>query len=458
MRPLPQSLWWETLASEPTPPEPLKGDTEADVAIVGAGFTGLWTAHYLAQARPDLRIVVLEKDLAGFGASGRNGGWASALLPSSLSTLAKDAGRDAALAQHAAMRASVDEVIRASAAAGIDAGLAKGGTVVLARSEAQEASARAEVEEARRWGRGPDELAWLDADDARARLAATDVRGATYTPDCAAIHPGRLVRGLADVVRQQGVALHEDTRVTEIAPHRVVTERGTVTADLVVRATEGYTPSLAGMRRDIVPIHSLVVATEPLPPSLWEEIGLASRETFSDHRHLLIYGQRTADGRLVFGGRGAPYHLGSQVAPEHRSHAKVHASLRAELVRMLPQVADVRFTHAWGGALGVARDWHASVGLDKETGIAWAGGYVGDGVTTTNLAGRTLRDLLLGHDTDLTALPWVGHRSRRWEVEPLRWLGVNAGLRAMSAADAEERTTGRPSVVAKAMSPLLGGH
>ncbi|MDN4471444.1 NAD(P)/FAD-dependent oxidoreductase [Demequina zhanjiangensis] len=458
MRPLPQSLWWDTLASEPTSPEPLKGDTEADVAIVGAGFTGLWTAHYLAQARPDLRIVVLEKDLAGFGASGRNGGWASALLPSSLSTLAKDAGRDAALAQHAAMRASVDEVIRASIAAGIDAGLAKGGTVVLARSEAQEASARAEVEEARRWGRGPDELVWLDADDARARLAATDVRGATYTPDCAAIHPGRLVRGLADVARQQGVALHEDTRVTEIAPHRVVTERGTVTADLVVRATEGYTPSLAGMRRDIVPVHSLVVATEPLPPSLWDEIGLASRETFSDHRHLLIYGQRTADGRLVFGGRGAPYHLGSQVAPEHRSHAKVHASLRAELVSMLPQVADVRFTHAWGGALGVARDWHASVGLDKETGIAWAGGYVGDGVTTTNLAGRTLRDLLLGHDTDLTALPWVGHRSRRWEVEPLRWLGVNAGLRAMSAADAEERITGRPSVVAKAMSPLLGGH
>ncbi len=458
MRPLPQSLWWDTLAHAPEPPTPLEGDLEADVAIVGAGFTGLWTAYYLAEARPDLRIVVLEKDLAGFGASGRNGGWASALMPSSLQTLARDSGREAALAQHAAMRDTVDEVIRAASAEGIDAGIAKGGTLVLARNEAQEASARAEVEEARRWGRGPDELAWLDADAARGRLHATFVRGATYTPDCAAIHPGRLVRGLAEAVRARGVALHEDTTVTDIAPHRVTTERGTVRAELVVRATEGYTPGLPSARRDIVPIHSLVVATEPLPSSLWDEIGLHHRETFSDHRHLVVYGQRTADDRLVFGGRGAPYHAGSQIAPEHSSHAKVHAALRTELTAMLPQLDKVRFTHAWGGALGVARDWHASVGLDKGTGIAWAGGYVGDGVSTTNLAGRTLRDLLLGHDTSLTALPWVQHRSRRWEPEPWRWLGVNAGLKAMAAADAEERFTGRPSVVARAMSPLLGGH
>ncbi|WP_062200678.1 NAD(P)/FAD-dependent oxidoreductase [Demequina salsinemoris] len=455
---LPDSLWWDTLAEPVTPTAPLTEDLTVDVAIVGAGFTGLWTAYYLAKARPDLRIVVLEKELAGFGASGRNGGWASALLPSSLATLAHEGGREGALALHAAMRASVDEIIRVTEAEGIDAGIAKGGTLVLARTAAQERRARAEVDDARSWGRGPDELAWLDADQARQRLAATDVRGATYTPDCAAIHPGRLVRGLARIVQGLGVALYEQTPVTRIAPHRVETANGTVSADVVVRATEGYTPTIAELKRAVVPIHSLIVATEPLPASQWDEIGLAQRETFSDHRHLVVYGQRTADDRLVFGGRGAPYHLGSKVAPEHDSHPKVHEALRTEIVAMLPQLTGVRFTHAWGGALGVARDWHASVGLDRDSGLAWAGGYVGDGVTTTNLAGRTLRDLILGEETALTALPWVGHRSRRWEPEPLRWLGVNAGLRAMTAADVEERITGRPSVVARAMAPLIGGH
>jgi glycine/D-amino acid oxidase-like deaminating enzyme len=226
----------------------------------------------------------------------------------------------------------------------------------------------------------------------------------------------------------------------------------------VLRATEGYTTSLEGMRRDVVPVYSLIVATEPLPESTWEQIGLRNRETFTDYRNLLVYGQRTADGRLVFGGRGAPYHFGSDIRPGYDREPRVFEMLRATLLDLFPVLAGTRFTHAWGGALGIPRDWVASVGLDRGTGIGWAGGYVGDGVGTTNLAGRTLRDLVLERDTDLTALPWVGHRSRRWEPEPLRWLGVNAGLRAMSFADAEERLTRRPSLVARAVAPLVGGH
>jgi glycine/D-amino acid oxidase-like deaminating enzyme len=237
-----------------------------------------------------------------------------------------------------------------------------------------------------------------------------------------------------------------------------VSEHGPVSAETVVRATEGYTVSLAGMRRDLVPVYSLVVATEPLPEAVWEQIGLRERETFTEHRNLVVYGQRTADGRLVFGGRGAPYHFGSAIRPGFDREARVFAMLRHTLVEMLPALRGTRFTHAWGGALGVPRDWVASVGLDPSTGLAWAGGYVGDGVGTTNLAGRTLRDLVLGRDTELTGLPWVGHRSRRWEPEPLRWLGVNAGLRAMTFADTEERLTRRPSAVARAMAPLVGGH
>jgi glycine/D-amino acid oxidase-like deaminating enzyme len=428
--------------------------------VVGAGFTGLWTAYYLLTAQPDLRVVVLEAETAGFGASGRNGGWCSALFPASPAKMAALPGssRPAALALHREMRATVDEVLAVAEREGIDAQARKGGTVSLARTPAQLRSARDEVASARSWGRGPDDVRLLDEGEARARLDATGTLGATYTPDCAALHPARLVRGLAAAVERHGGRIHERTRVRAVEPGRAVTEHGTVRAGVVVRATEGYTRSLAGLPRAVVPVYSLVVATEPLPDATWERIGLRERETFSDHRNLIIYGQRTADGRLVFGGRGAPYHFGSAVRPGFDRAPRVFDKLRDTLVEMLPQVAGARFTHAWGGALGVPRDWVASVGLDRDTGLAWAGGYVGDGVGTTNLAGRTLRDLVLGHDTELTRLPWVGHRSRPWEPEPLRWLGVNAGLRAMNVADAEERLTGRPSVVARLMAPLLGGR
>lgn len=452
------SLWHASAGDAFEPRPALPGDATVDVAIVGAGFTGLWTAYYLAEARPDLRITVVEKEVAGFGASGRNGGWASALFPASAAKLARMGSRDAARAQHEAMRASVDEVVRAAAAEGIDAHIAKGGTIVLARTAPQLERARAEVADARAWGRGEDDLRLLDEAQARAVLNATGTLGATYTPDCAALHPARLVRGLARAVEARGVTIHEHTPVTAVEPHRVVTARGTITAEHVVRATEGYTPSLRGLERAVIPVYSLIIATAPLPAAVWEEIGLARRETFSDHRNLIVYGQRTADDRLVFGGRGAPYHFGSAIDPAHDRDERVFASLYATLVDMFPVLAGTKVTHSWGGALGIARDWCASVGLDRETGLAWAGGYVGDGVTTTNLAGRTLRDLVLGHATPLTTLPWVDHHSPQWEPEPLRWLLVNAGLRTMTCADTEERVTRRRSLAARAMAPFIGGH
>lgn len=406
-----RSLWVDTAPpAEPRPP--LAGDLDVDVAIVGAGLTGLWTALYLADADPGLRIVVLEAETAGFGASGRNGGWCSALFPKSSAGLARIGGRDAALAQHAAMRASIDEVARAAAAEGIDAHFARGGTISLLRGSAQVTRARQEVEDARSWGRGADELRLLDAAEAQAVVGATGVLGATYTPDCAALHPLRLVRGLVDAVERRGVTVHEHTRVRAIEPHLAETERGTVAAAHVVRATEGWTATLPGTRRAVAPVYSLVVATEPLNAATWERIGLRRRETFTDHRHLIIYGQRTADDRLVFGGRGAPYHAGSRIRPAYDVDERVFARLRTTLVELFPVLERTRFTHAWGGPLGIARDWCASVGHDPGTGLAWAGGYVGDGVSTTNLAGRTLRDLVLGRETELTRLPWVGHRSR----------------------------------------------
>lgn len=401
---------------------------------------------------------VIEAETAGFGASGRNGGWCSALFPLSRERLAAlpGSGRAAAIAQHEAMRATVDEVGRVAAAEGIRAGFHKGGTVTVARDETQLRRARAEVEHARSWDRGEEQLRLLSADEARRMLGVADAVGATYTPDCAVVQPADLVRGLAEVVERLGGHLHEQTRALQIRPGRVVTGHGTVRADHVIRATEAWTPTLPGHRRDVVPVYSLVVATEPLDEATWRRIGLADRPTFSEHRHLIVYGQRTADGRLVFGGRGAPYHFGSSIEPGHDRDPQVWSGLRSTLREMLPALEDVAFTHSWGGPLGIARDWCASVGHDRATGLGWAGGYVGDGVSTTNLAGRTLRDLVLGRDTDLVRLPWVNHRSRRWEPEPARWLGINAGLRAMSLADTEEKRTGRPSRIARVMAPLLG--
>ncbi|TAM89177.1 MAG: FAD-dependent oxidoreductase [Jatrophihabitans sp.] len=447
------SLWFDALPEAARPRPPLDGDATADVAIVGAGFTGLWAAYYLLAADPSLRVVVLESQVAGFGASGRNGGWCSALFPVSATTLARESGRDAAVAQYAAMRSSVTEVAKVAAAEGIDADLAHGGTVVLARSAAQLERAREEVAESDAFGLG---LALLDADAAQSRLAATRVVGATYTPHCAALQPAKLVRGLAAAVERRGGVIYEQTPVTGIAPGRVRTPREEVRAATVLRATEGYTARLPGLRRDIVPVYSLIIATEPLPDATWERIGLRERETFADHRNLIIYGQRTADGRMVFGGRGAPYHLGSRIRPEYDRVPAVFDALRATLAELFPLLEGVPITHRWGGPLGIARDWHASVGIDRETRLGWAGGYVGDGVSTTNLAGRTLADLVLGADTDLTRLPWVGHRSRRWEPEPLRWLGANAGLRAMTWADAAEERRGRRSRTAGVVNRVLG--
>jgi glycine/D-amino acid oxidase-like deaminating enzyme len=450
------SFWHDTVPGTLTPGEPLAGDTEADVAIVGAGFTGLWTAYYLARADPSLRIVVCEREIAGFGASGRNGGWCSALFPASLSKLERMAGREAAIAQQRAMHATVDEVGRAAAAEGIDCHFAKGGTVMLARSPVQLERARAEVAEAREFGFGEDDLRLLTDAEARDLVQASDVLGGTYTPHCAAIHPARLARGLAEAVRRAGVQVFERTPVRQILPRQVVTASGVVRARYVVRATEGYTPELPGLERAIASVYSLMIATAPLPESVWAQIGFPGRPTFGDLRHLIIYGQRTADGRLAFGGRGAPYHLGSAVRPSFDRVPAVFEALRRTLGELFPVLADVAVTHSWGGPIGIPRDWCASVGLDQASGLAWAGGYVGDGVSTTNLAGRTLADLITGTDSQLTLLPWVGHRSPRWEPEPLRWLGLNAGLKAMDIADRREARSGRPSGLASFMGRFLG--
>lgn len=349
-----------------------------------------------------------------------------------------------------AMIGTVDEVGRVIAEEGIDAGYAKGGTVVFARSENQWRDARAEV--ARAAGFGVDRLELWGAD----RVRAAGSLGAVFDPACARVHPAQLVRSLARIVEQRGAIIRERTTVESWGPGEVLTVRGRVRARRIVVALEGYAAAVPQTRRRVLPLYSLMIGTEPLPASVWDELGIEHGQTFSDGRHLVIYGQRTADDRLAFGGRGARYHFGSTIAPEYDRVEPVFEHLVATVRELFPSLGALPVTHRWGGPLGVPRDWHASVRYDRVTGIATAGGYVGDGLSTTNLAGRTLADLLTEQDTELTRLPWVGHRSPSWEPEPLRFLGANAGLLAMTAADREERLTGRGSLIARAMAPLIG--
>ena len=439
------SFWLDSLPADHSlaTRQQLPGDVTADVAIVGAGYTGLWTAYYLKQIDPSLCVVVVEAEFAGFGASGRNGGWLSALLPMSFETMAKQHGRHGAVAMQRTMHDAVDEVARVTQKEGIDCHLAKGGYLNLARTAPQVERVHELLKYYRSWGFGEEDYRWLPADEASARLNATKVLGSGYTPHCAAIHPARLVRGLAETVERAGVTIYEQTRVLELGDRKLRCETGTVSADVVVRATEGFTARLPGHRRTVAPIYSLMIATEPLPDSFFAEVGWAQRETFNDDRRLIIYGQRTADNRIAFGGRGAPYHFGSAIKPEFDRHTAVQDSLRALLGEMFPALGDAKVTHRWGGPIGAPRDWYCSVGFDQAQGQAWAGGYVGDGVTTTNLAGRTLADLITRRDTDVVSLPWVNHHSRKWEPEPLRWLGINTMLRLPVGADRFEERTGK---------------
>lgn len=451
-----RSLWADQVADDQTPRPALGGDIEADVAIVGAGYTGLWTALSLLRGDSGIRVVVVERETVGFGASGRNGGWCVGELAGGLHAAMALGGRAAGIAMTRAIIDTVEQVGVTVAEEGIECDFARGGVVRVARTRPQLERQLAEVEDHRRHGFGDDVLRAMDAAETTERLAAAGVLGGVHFAPCARVQPLRLVRGLATAVERRGGTIFEGSAVRDIGGGRVVTDHGAVRADVIVRATEAYTRDLPGRRRDLVPLYSLMVATEPLPDARWDEIGLRDMETFADDRRMVVYGQRTADGRIAFGGRGAPYRYGSGIDAATEDSSEVHDRITAALREMIPAIGDAAITHRWGGVLGVPRDWQPSVGLDRPTGIAWAGGYVGEGVAAANLAGRTLADLIRGVDSDLVALPWVGHRSRRWEPEPVRWAAIDATRRLAGWIDRREAATQRTPRAAAVLDRLVG--
>jgi glycine/D-amino acid oxidase-like deaminating enzyme len=432
------SYWWRARGGSPPRRPSLPRPQEADVCIVGAGFTGMWTAYYLKGMRPSLRVVVLEATFAGYGASGRNGGWVTATLPGSRARYGRGPGGRAGVhALEAALRSTVDEVGRVCAAEGIAADYVKGGNVTVATSPSQLARLRIGLAHDRKWGDAEDVVTFLTRDETRQRINVAGALGGLFSPHCARIQPAALAEGLAAAAERRGADIYEATPVTAILPGEgsgggaiARTPFGDVRAKSVLRCTEGFTAAFPGARRDLLPMNSSMVVTEPLPDSAWEEIGWSGYETLGDAAHAYMYAQRTADGRIALGGRGVPYRFGSATDQRGETSPATADALGEILCQMFPAAATAQLDHAWCGVLGVPRDWCASVSYDAAAGIGWAGGYSGHGVTASNLAGRTLAELALGVSSELTSLPWVGHRSRGWEPEPARWAGVH-GLYAL---------------------------
>ncbi|MCD2175702.1 NAD(P)/FAD-dependent oxidoreductase [Rhizobium sp. C4] len=451
------SFWYADLGGLPKKRPGLPGDRQADICIIGAGYTGLWTAYYLKKTNPSLSIVIVEREFAGFGGAGRNGGWLSGGFDWSREKYLKGSSRQAVIAMQRAMAGTVDEVIRIAALEGIDADILRADNLVVATNVAQMERLIDDHKTMLDWEVPAEKIGLLSAHEAAERVCVAGVRGGLVTRGMARVQPAKLARGLAKAVERLGVTIYEGTAVTGYRNGVVETDLGNVRAPVILRATEGFTAGLKGHEREWLPLNSAQIVTEPLPDALWDEIGWRGHELLSEGAHAYCYAQRTREGRIAMGGRGVPYRFGSRTDVNGQTQDATIAQLQAILFRLFPQVKGIGIDHAWCGVLGVPRDWCTTAGFDVASGIGWAGGYVGLGVSSSNLAGRTLTDLVLKRDTELVRLPWVNRSVSRWEPEPLRWLGVHTMYQLYRLADEREaQGLGRTSRLARFADKLTG--
>jgi len=429
-----ESFWFASGEMDLSPRPPLLGEQRADVGIVGGGFGGLWTAYALKQRDPGLEIAICESDIVGAGASGRNGGWCMGAL-SGLPGLLQDPRHGAAVVGlQRRMFAAVAEIGKTVVDEKIDCDFRESGALRLASLPEHLELIEKSLRNFRRVGFDSSDFAFLDEAEVATKIHSRRFLGALYARHSAVLNPGKLVRGLAKALERMGVRIFEDSRATGISAGRVTTAKGVLRAEKVVVATEGYTPLLAGRKRRLIPVHSMMIATAPIAPEIWQEIGLAGRETFADNRRITIYGQRTADHRIAFGGRGL-YFFGSRPVSHFAADNPAFEEVRRAMLSLVPQLRDVPITHRWGGPLGVPRDWRPAYGVDDRTGVAFLGGFVGEGVAGAHLLGQALADQLLGRANELEALPFLHKEFPNWEPEPLRWLGVSLVRRMGEVAD-----------------------
>lgn len=422
--------WYDSLTEIVPPREPLRESIAADVAIIGAGYTGLWTAYHLKQLDPSLRVVIVEAEHVGFGASGRNGGWLMGAiegLDDYLSDCDPETARIARQQVHGIV-ANAGAVIREE---GIDCDFAHGGGVyAAARYPEQLGMARSQLHALWEAGHSESDYRWLEREELARVVRVQGGQGAIYTPHVAAIQPAKLAAGLARAVEARGVKIYENSPVTDFSAGEVHTTGGVVHAAMIVPAIEGFSNELPHMRRYILPFQSGMVVSEPLSADTWAQIGLEQRPVMCDFSRLATYLQRTADDRLAFGARGS-YRFGGKSVSQFDPGAPEFAA-RRELARsFFPVLENAEFTHAWGGTLGIPRRFAPHVVYDEGAGLATAGGYVGEGVGASFLFGQTLAEKILHRESERTSLPWVFNAGmdkalQHWEPEPMRWLGFKA--------------------------------
>jgi glycine/D-amino acid oxidase-like deaminating enzyme len=413
-------------------------NSEYDVCIVGGGFSGLWSAYHLLALEPTLKIAIFEAYEFGFGASGRNGGWASGEFPVSKESLIQRIGAERTHQLFEALHHSIDEIVEISDPS---VGAAKSGSLYFARNSAQLSRLKERVDA---------DHDFLSANEAREMLNVDGIKGGLFTRSCATINPFNLIKFLVGSLSKRGVHLSEKS-FASASPGGVLVNSSFIKAGAVIQATEAF----ADPGRDFIPLYSLMVATEPISDSLWQEIGNASRFTFAEASHMVNYAQRTSDNRIAIGGRGATYPFGSKLDSSKEKTAKVHATIRSLLRSWFPILKDVQFTHAWGGAVAITRDWEPYLYWDRPSGLARLGGYAGDGVTMSYLASKIIAHEILEKPSELSELHFVNRKIRKWEPEPIRYLGVNALMKLSGLADKEERITGRKSLVDRVISPLI---
>lgn len=432
------SLWADS--KERFKGKSLDSNLDFDVVVIGGGFSGLWTAFHLNHLEPSLRIAIFEAREIGFGASGRNGGWASSEYPVSKKTLIRKIGLASTERLFSALSQSINEIGKFAKKYSPEANFTKSGSLYFARNEGQ----------LRRLKAKPEIGEWLSENALRDLISIEGALAGRFNPECATVHPYKLLQGLAKFLSKKGISIFTNSWATRV-DGGILASSFFIGAPLVIEATEVYGKT----NRNFIPLYSLMVATEPLSNSIWKEIGNKERFTFAENAHVINYAQRTADNRLAIGGRGATSPFGSKLQESRESHQKVHKRLIDLARSWFPALANVEFTHRWGGAVAITRDWEPYLQFDRISGFGKLGGYAGDGVTMSHLAGKIMAHEILNLDSELRSLHFVNRKIRKWEPEPIRYLGVNALIHLSTISDLEESLTNRPSKVNRFIEPVI---
>jgi glycine/D-amino acid oxidase-like deaminating enzyme len=417
------SIYWIETAPPRPQPRPLEPGQRYDVVIVGAGFTGLWTAYQLLSRDPAMSVAILDREEVGFGASGRNGGFAMTSLNRSLHHLVRDQGLEAAGAAHEAAVDAVKGLVAVVRDEGIDCELDYGGLLTVATNESQERRIHRDIDAAEALGLADIRL--LSGAELRARVDSPTYRVGHEEEHCAVLHPAKLARGLADVVTRMGAQLFEGVAVESVDPEasKVSTSQGEVHADQVVLALSAWGAQWRPFAREMVPIYTYVILTEPIPDELWERVGWQGREGIEDKRVHLHFYRRLQDGRMLWGGRENVQTFAGVIAPRHDRNERVFRLLEATFRKTFPQLSAVKFSHGWGGAVDITPSYIPIFGSMADGRLHYGHGYCGHGVGPSYLGGQVLADLCQGADTERTRLCFVEPPRARWPHEPIRFVG-----------------------------------